>query len=882
MASKSTNLYKRKKINPTNQLVLRFYEEHSHADPCKASRSRQLLRPVRDLHQDFLRLNPNNKISLRHFHRLKPKNVASVRKAKFRQCLCEICLNPKLKLQTLNMLAPCFRSVREMLEESVCAFVDMPKLECVERKCRLCGTERVKEKLESALEGRLESTVGWAKWMHVKEGRSSRMDKVKKRGSVHDCVNEMTEELESLYMHVFVAEWQRRQLSGLKADLPEGWALVTCDYAENFLCRFQDEPQSAHWAYKQVTLFPAVIFYRCGGDGCEELRREEVAFLSDDLVKDAQMSQVITDRIVEVLRDRMGAGLRKVILASDGCAAQFKSKLPFLLFSRMKTRGFSVERVYFGSRHGKNDSDWSGGAIKRQVTRDLAAGVACIRNAEQMFSHCRDRLSFQGAGCDSHKSRGFQFLESVDRPLLSRDVRTVPGSRKFQHLRSLGPGLMAARGLSCFCKECNSGSYDACLNKSHVAPWRIHQIHSSAAEEEEEVEEMEEEVSFHEENEGDTDTEAEYDEDMLVDSALSGGEEELERDERVDMNVDISEGEEDSVDQSGVSFVDEGQRLGFFSEAAATLRACTTYEDLKGKCLELRERILLFSVPDPLSAKDLLFAQDQTAADLLDTSVNGMCHPLSVPADGNCFFNAASLLLFGDVEHHTELRVRTVAEMCCSEELFLDGSNWTSPAIKLDPEELLEVAILTSHKIDAEPAECFHSEVLNVVKNSTYTGLWEFFGLSMALKLPIQSVYPPMGWELYQRHCNRIVRAPGVSKNQKLMVFWSSLRGSAGPPEHWVPNHFVPLVLSEDPARVPKVGSTYLCPWAGSLYPCTVLETDELLRLSLVQFMKKKGAGWCWSKGDYSWEPSSLLDREISLQLMEELSTRRCQVFKYV
>ena len=178
---------------------------------------------------------------------------------------------------------------------------------------------------------------------------------------------------------MFNAEWQRKQL--LKADLPDGWAVAYLDFAENFLCKFQDEVQSAHWSYKQVTLFPSVLFYRCPNDGCQELRRDELAFFSDDLKKDAAMSQKFILDIMAHLKEKMGGGLKKIILVSDGCTAQFKAKLPFLYLSHTEAGAGShevtVERVFFGSRHGKNDCDWPGGAIKRVITRDLASGSVC-------------------------------------------------------------------------------------------------------------------------------------------------------------------------------------------------------------------------------------------------------------------------------------------------------------------------------------------------------------------------------------------------------------------------------------------------------------------------------------------------------------------------
>ena len=260
-AAKNRHLYEKRKENAAQNKFRAFFFEHSHPDPCKKSKKRQLLRPVKDLHREFCSTHPEVKASCRSFYRWKPQDVASVKKVKFRQCLCDVCLNPKLKLERLNrLLTTKFENVRQLLNESVCCFESQPKLNCVERKCSECGVERVRMRLHGELEGSLGLNVSWRKWELVREGKSSRIDQVKKTGSVRDCLNELCEELDHLFVHVFVAEWQRKQLQKLKAELPEGWALVTCDFAENFLCRFQDEPQSAHWAYKQVSLFPAVVF----------------------------------------------------------------------------------------------------------------------------------------------------------------------------------------------------------------------------------------------------------------------------------------------------------------------------------------------------------------------------------------------------------------------------------------------------------------------------------------------------------------------------------------------------------------------------------------------------------------------------------------------
>ena len=181
-------------------------------------------------------LRPSIKVSVWTFHRHKPKQVMSVTRLKFSRCMCESCINPKMKVARLNMfLTEKCESVKELLKESVCELQGgIPNLVCIDRKRAQHGVEGVGKRLEQELGGDL-TERGWSKWELVKVGKSSQMEKVKKTGGVQECLAELLHELNPLYRHVFSSEWQRSQLQALKAILPEGWAIATCDFAENFL-----------------------------------------------------------------------------------------------------------------------------------------------------------------------------------------------------------------------------------------------------------------------------------------------------------------------------------------------------------------------------------------------------------------------------------------------------------------------------------------------------------------------------------------------------------------------------------------------------------------------------------------------------------------------
>lgn len=168
-----------------------------------------------------------------------------------------------------------------------------------------------------------------------------------------------------------------------------------------------------------------------------------------------------------------------------------------------------------------------------------------------------------------------------------------------------------------------------------------------------------------------------------------------------------------------------------------------------------------------------------------------------------------------------------------------------------------------------------------VIKDRSYTGLFEIFAAAQILNRPVQPVFPPLGCDLYRVHCNRIVRAPGCSNNDKVLIMLSSLR-SDSVPEHWVPNHFVHMVLRVQLVQAPRTGTFHRVTWNNKDYIGQVLETDELLDMGCISFMKRKPntSLYYWpDQTDYSWDPFGSFIREVSLHLVEGESNQRCQLF---
>ena len=108
-----------------------------------------------------------------------------------------------------------------------------------ERECDACGGLQLEEALEVIKERK--------RWG---ENTSGSKDLLLAKCSVRSVLKELEDDLLSLANHLKVAHWQRRN------------AICTIDFAENYLCRYQNEVQSAHWSYK-VSVHPFVFQYAC-------------------------------------------------------------------------------------------------------------------------------------------------------------------------------------------------------------------------------------------------------------------------------------------------------------------------------------------------------------------------------------------------------------------------------------------------------------------------------------------------------------------------------------------------------------------------------------------------------------------------------------------
>eukprot|EP00795_Rhopilema_esculentum_P005762 gene5762-11041_t len=79
--------------------------------------------------------------------------------------------------------------------------------------------------------------------------------------STDDFIMTLTENLQQLKRHGFIARMQATYYRDAKEDLKLGELLLVCDFAENYFFALQDTAQSFHGNNMQATLHPFVTYH---------------------------------------------------------------------------------------------------------------------------------------------------------------------------------------------------------------------------------------------------------------------------------------------------------------------------------------------------------------------------------------------------------------------------------------------------------------------------------------------------------------------------------------------------------------------------------------------------------------------------------------------
>ena len=104
-----------------------------------------------------------------------------------------------------------------------------------------------------------------------------------------------------------------------------------------------------------------------------------------------------------------------VIVWSDGCAAQFRSRYVFFLLLKFEV-SINLSWFYNERHHGKGPMDRIGGTLKNAVYRDVKSGKAIIKDAKE-FAEYADKAI---------KGISSLYMSSDDVIVEQEEIKTAP------------------------------------------------------------------------------------------------------------------------------------------------------------------------------------------------------------------------------------------------------------------------------------------------------------------------------------------------------------------------------------------------------------------------------------------------------------------------
>ena len=763
--------------------VSNFYQNSGDVLPCQASVSIKtqkqkilLSKTTAELHKDFC--DQGNKVSLSVFRKLRPKECVSVTYSRFNQCLCMKCINLELTLKVLKYPLSglqMFSNKYDLVDKILCD-KEGPyhKKACIDGSCNVCGNT-----LESIMEDYLERSdasdqITYSQWQTRKildkyGNLKSRKVYADVTVTKQELVQAFLVNAKEMPMHLFMSAWQRQQVKEARSNCQRSLVTIV-DFAENYTCVHQDQIQSAYFAAVQVTIMPLIGSYPCPVCA-KELVHDSIAFISDDLVHDASAVQTFNSIYKDMLQEE-GISTERHIQFSDGCAGQYKSRVPFFHLSGSQAGN---EVAFFESGHGKSLCDSFGGLIKRSATQHVVTRKGAIRSAKELYEFCKVHLT-EGEelpkGKCMHKRRRFVYVETIERQKETTALKTIKGTQKLHSLKSVGEaGELITRKVSCFCKGCVND--ESCENKEYVDNWQEASLFPQKRK-------------------------------------RTASQDSVTKRPKKETKAKANKKESSKKQNSGKQQKQEKQRAcngpkkdKNNNKTNTNRRVKDHLKILKGiytnvqNFADLEQRIKDIDLDDlppvaKMSVTSINGTIDMASWDLRPIDIDPHLVPVKVRGDGNCLPRCGSLLAYGTQDKHSEMRLRMLKELVDNQQYYLTNEFQNFALYSMHFKQNMALTDIAIEHI-------FHMECFSTCKNSEYLGLWQLACLATVLGHPLTSVYPTYAAHNIRDAVHReFLPRPGQQRSSnKGYIMWTNTKGMTQPETTWTPNHFVILLPVE-------------------------------------------------------------------------------------
>ena len=439
-------------------------------DKLKSGNKRFLYFPVYTVYGMFKDRNPNIKVSESLFRLLMPDLIRFVADIPLLTCVCVYCENVRLML----FLFPNINNEYELYTNLICkkeANQRFFNFKCIRKLCpKCCNWE---DKMKSFLPNNTDYTKEYKfrSWKAIREVNNAGKPVVRRSlepdsGTINKCLQHLTDAVVnpgrgfSFVEHFFRQQYQYDMYKECLNSLKPGECIFVQDFSKNKALVHQREIKASFWNQGQSSVHPTVIYYKI--DETAGPKRLVITHISDIHSHSAQLVFYMTNDCIRILSEMFPeVTMKKVYAWSDGCASQYKGKTSFYYLDKCE---IFIERNFFGSEHGKGESDAETGTISRKHLNAVRSNKAVILNAYDFHKFLSDN--------NDKKEKIYRLvtkedLKAIHDNFVGINIGTLSGkcTRILHQIKPSGKeGFLLTRNYSCFCQSCLSGDFEKCDN----------------------------------------------------------------------------------------------------------------------------------------------------------------------------------------------------------------------------------------------------------------------------------------------------------------------------------------------------------------------------------------------------------------------------------
>ena len=191
--------------------------------------------------------------------------------------------------------------------------------------------------------------------------------------SFDEAVDMFKASLTVLKKHIYSKRVQNREHNRIKEYLDHCEILVHVDYAESYKNVHRDEIQSGYFGNSIFRIFTACCYNKLLIDNGDGLKKDPVVVISESKDQNRMAALTCLKKVIEEVERINAANYTKVVVWSDYCAAQFRSRFVFRLLTNRFFEGIKLTWFYNEKSYGK-DPDGVGGTMKNIVFRKVKFG----------------------------------------------------------------------------------------------------------------------------------------------------------------------------------------------------------------------------------------------------------------------------------------------------------------------------------------------------------------------------------------------------------------------------------------------------------------------------------------------------------------------------